>query len=248
LNMIVQSQKITESPFQMATTIFSCRYCSNDPLTYPQVLVHRCATSTCISRNAEDETQLAVHRLLECSNWNVGKYIFFDVQKVACLSEAIKLCGLDPKSVSREDMDKRDPIFECLACNDLRRGRCTFTWLGLYDHIRRQHSLIKKGWDDLKIELLGEEDAARVRDRNAEALSHKRAQSYYKGLYCAHCKMAGDSVTLAEHVNAVHKISEATDKDIVPFLDCARFPLEHWLWPPRPVARLPETLVRDPPP
>ena len=67
-----------------------------------------------------------------------------------------------------------------------------------YVHLR-QHS--DEGWDDLKIELLGDGDAAKVRDRNAETLSYKRAQKCYKGLYCAHCRMVGDSVTLAEHVN-----------------------------------------------
>jgi hypothetical protein len=131
LNMMVPSQMVTGSLFQMATTIFSCRLCDNDPLTYPQVLIHRCATATYISETAEDREQSVVRRFLECSIWNAGNYITFDVQKIACLSEAIKLCGLDPKTVTREDMDKRDPIFECIACNDLRKGRCTLTWLGL---------------------------------------------------------------------------------------------------------------------
>ena len=62
-------------------------------------------------------------------------------------------------------------------------------------------------WDDLQIELLRDEEAAKVRDRKSEALSHKRAQRGYKGLYCAHCKMAGDSVTLAEHVNVAYVFS-----------------------------------------
>ena len=59
-------------------------------------------------------------------------------------------------------------------------------------------------WDDLKIELLGEEDAAKVRARIAETAAYKRAQRGYCGLYCAHCKKVGDAVTLAEHVNLVY--------------------------------------------
>lgn len=70
-----------------------------------------------------------------------------------------------------------------------------------YAHLR-QHP--QEGWDDLKIELLGDEDAAKVRDRMAETLSHKRAQRFYNGLSCAHCKMAGDAVTLAQHLNTVY--------------------------------------------
>jgi hypothetical protein len=56
----------------------------------------------------------------------------------------------------------------------------------------------------LKIELLEGEEATKVKDRNADALAHKRAQINYKGLCCAHCKEVGDSVTLAEHVNVVY--------------------------------------------
>ena len=56
----------------------------------------------------------------------------------------------------------------------------------------------------MKIELLGGEDAAKVRDRNVETWSYERAQRYYKGLYCAHCKILGDTVTLAEHVSVVY--------------------------------------------
>ena len=57
------------------------------------------------------------------------------------------------------------------------------------------------------MELLRDEDAAKVRDRNAEALSHKRAQRGFEGLHCVHCKTTGDSVTLAEHVNMAYVFS-----------------------------------------
>jgi hypothetical protein len=217
--MMIPSQNVSESLLQLATTIFSCRLCHNEPLTYPRVLIHRCAVSY-HGTAATDGDQGVVRRLLDCTYWNAGNFISFDTQKIASLSEAIKLCGLDPKSVTREDMDKQNPIFECLTCNDVRKGRCTLTWLGLacffssfffvitlltshqYIHLRRQHP--QQGWEDLKIELLGDEDAAKVRDRNDEALSYKRAQRYYDGLYCAHCKMNGDAVGLAQHVNVAY--------------------------------------------
>ena len=131
MNMITPRQRPPKSLlFRLATTIFSCQRCNNDPLTYPQVLIHRCATMFNPYGNA-DEEQMVVGRFLDCSNWNACNSIIFDVSKVVCLSEAIKLCGLNPKSATREDMDKQDPIFECLACNDLRKGRCTLPWLGV---------------------------------------------------------------------------------------------------------------------
>jgi hypothetical protein len=124
LNMITPSQNITKSSLQLSTTIFPCVLCDNDPLTYPQVLIHRCATVAYgYGYTTHDEEKSVIRRSLDCSNWNAGNFISFDAQKIECLSEAIKLCGLDPKSATREDMDKRDPIFECLACNNLRKGR-----------------------------------------------------------------------------------------------------------------------------
>lgn len=131
LDMISPGQDINESLLQLATTFFSCRLCLRDePLTYPRVLIHRCATTT-HGTIGIDEDQLVVRRLLDCSYWNSGNFITLDAQKIESLSEAIKLCGLDPKSATREDMDKQNPIFECLTCNDLRKGRCTLSWLGL---------------------------------------------------------------------------------------------------------------------
>ena len=129
LDMIAPHQKLTESSFQLATTIFSCRHCCSYPLTYPQVLIHNCATA--FPGDAKDEEQSVIRRSLDSTNWNAANSITFDAKKFECLSEAIKVCGLDPESATREDMDKRDPIFECLACNDLRKGRCTLSWLGV---------------------------------------------------------------------------------------------------------------------
>ena len=128
LSLMSPNQNISESLLQLATTIFSCQYCTSDPLTYPRVLIHRCATTF---GHAIDDDRPALRRCLDCSDWNAGSVITFDTQKIVCMSEAIKLCGLDPKSTTKEDMDKQNPIFECLACNDVRNGRCTLSWLGL---------------------------------------------------------------------------------------------------------------------
>ena len=129
LTMMTPSQDICASSIlQLATTIFSCQFCHNEALTYPRVLIHRCAT---YQGSAIDEDQMGLRIYLGHSYWNAGNFITFDAQKIVSMSEAIKLCGLDPKSTTREDMDKQNPIFECLACNDERKGRCTLSWLGL---------------------------------------------------------------------------------------------------------------------
>ena len=218
MNMITQgcpTPSATESVLQLAISVFSCQLCSNEPLTYPRVLVHRCATRTTYYEPVNDEDLSILRRSLDCWYWNSGNYISFEAKKIVFLTKIIKLCGLDPKFATREDMDKLNPIFECLACNDARKGRCTLSWLGVvyflfswleillltlshqYVHLRQHQERL----DDLKIELLEDEDAAKVRDRMAEALSKKKAQRLYNGLTCAHCKTVGDAVTLAQHVN-----------------------------------------------
>ena len=131
LNMIAPRQNHSESSLQLATTIFSCRFCPDEPLTYPRVLVHRCATLWGAA-NAIDDDQVLLHRFLDGSSyWNSGNALTFNAHDIISMSKAIKLCGLDPKSATREDMDNQDPIFECLDCNDARKGRCTLSWLGV---------------------------------------------------------------------------------------------------------------------
>ena len=132
LNMISPSQNIDAPLLQLATTIFSCRFCPNEPLTYPRILIHQCANATYNGIMIDKDKDLSMLRsFLGHSYWNASNFIIFDEQKIVSLSEAIKLCGLDPKSATREDMDKQNPIFECLTCSDLRKGRCTLSWLGL---------------------------------------------------------------------------------------------------------------------
>ena len=147
LNMISPGQDISASSLlELATTIFSCRFCHNEALTYPQVLIHRCASHS-QGTPTTDEDLPVLRRFLDCSYWNSNNFLAFDAPKIASLSEAIKLCGLDPKSATREDMDKLDPIFECLSCNDVRKGRCTLPWLGVVCiFIFYYYHLIAIGW------------------------------------------------------------------------------------------------------
>jgi phosphoribulokinase len=95
----------------------------------------------------------------------------------------------------------------------------------------------------------------------AETLSHKKAQRFYGGFSCAHCKVVADYVALAQHVNVVyvfippvklefvlnysfsHTKLEPTNQDIIPILDYISFETEYWLWPPRPVAGIPNLTI-----
>jgi len=63
---------------------------------------------------------------------------------------------------------------------------------------QRQHSPLAQS--ELNVKLLDDENAAIVKDRVAETLSRTRAERGFKGLYCVHCKLSGDTVSLAQHV------------------------------------------------
>jgi hypothetical protein len=74
------------------------------------------------------------------------------------------------------------------------------------DHLRRQH--LQVGWEDLKIELLQDEDAAKVRD--IEMLRRCRInvpERVMRGYIVYTAKWLVTSVTLAEHVNVVYVFS-----------------------------------------
>jgi hypothetical protein len=134
LNMISPdcgTQNTSESVLQLAMTIYTCKLCPDEPLTYPRVLVHRCATKNSYSDPVNDDDLLVLRRSFDRSPWNSGNLISFEGQRIAFLSKLIKLCGLDPTSITKDDMDKQNPVFECLACNDARRGRRTLSWLGV---------------------------------------------------------------------------------------------------------------------
>jgi len=134
LHMITRGyglQNAAESALQLATTVFTCKFCS-EPLTYPRVLIHNCATKMFYyHERTGDEDLPSLRRFLQSTYWNHDNIITFDAKEIVPLIEVIELCGLDPKSATAKDMDKHNAIFECLSCNDVRKGRCTLSWLGV---------------------------------------------------------------------------------------------------------------------
>jgi hypothetical protein len=119
---MVQLQVELPEPFSkdqllLATTVFYCDACHTN-LFYPRVLVHRCA------KPFKD----VVVNCLECPAWNSCGNIKFDRNVHQAAVDIIEILGLDPKTVTAEDMTVRNSVLHCLDCRTTRQGRMTMIW------------------------------------------------------------------------------------------------------------------------
>ena len=98
------SEPFTKDQLLLATTIFYCDACHMD-LFYPQVLVHPCS-----------------------SPWNSSGNIKFNRDVHHAAIDIINVLGLDPKTVTVDDMTIRNSVLQCLNCRTTRLGRMTMFW------------------------------------------------------------------------------------------------------------------------
>ena len=82
-------------------------------LFYPQVLVHKCST---------------LYRSNLPLAWNSSGSIIFDRNVHQAAIDVIDILGLDPKSVTAEDMIASNRVLQCLDCRATRQGRMTMIW------------------------------------------------------------------------------------------------------------------------
>ena len=111
------SEPFTKDQLLLATTVFYCGACHID-LFYPQVLVHRCPTPF----------KAIVVNCLECPAWNSSGNIKFARYGHQAAIDIINILGLDPKTVTAEDMSVRNSVLQCLDCRATRQGRMTMIW------------------------------------------------------------------------------------------------------------------------
>lgn len=127
----------TENVFDLAMTSFRCSLCRGTPLTLQRAMVHH----HCTALNQWEDEPLrdgmtkdekleanTVGGILRQQRWNSKNVISFDKGWSTMLGSVIELCGLDPKTATVEDMNRANPIFECLACNSVYRRRKILHW------------------------------------------------------------------------------------------------------------------------
>ena len=111
------SEPFTKDQLLLATTVFYCGACHIE-LFYPRVLVHRCPIPF----------KDIVVNCLECPAWNSSGNIKFNKNVHQAAIDIIDILGLDPKTVTAEDMTVKNSVLQCLDCRATRRGRMTMIW------------------------------------------------------------------------------------------------------------------------
>ncbi|KAJ3556130.1 hypothetical protein NM688_g2194 [Phlebia brevispora] len=122
-------EKSDESPpdthvLDLAATAWTCKCCSlhrerHPVLQYPEVLEHGCLNRRMhqfeIGMFAHrDEWEYAVRAVTGYRKWTIEPLIMEDAH--TCAVEVIRACGMDPATVTREEMDKLDVRLTCKGC------------------------------------------------------------------------------------------------------------------------------------
>ena len=109
--------------------IFDCSY--NEYLHYPSVLMHGCASSGDFCGFEHGSVAHNLNMTFNESPWNQGGVIQFEPERMRILAAVVRLCGMDPRTTTRLQMDGLDPIIECVSCHSTRLGRATMKWWGV---------------------------------------------------------------------------------------------------------------------
>ncbi|KIM49548.1 hypothetical protein M413DRAFT_21749 [Hebeloma cylindrosporum] len=232
-----------ETVLTLATTFFACKTCYRVRLLrYPNILMHKCATTLDWQSSHEGEPEARfLKRHFQETFWNAKGHIVCEPAHRAFVVELVRLAGLDPVTATAGDMDAVDPIFECVPCNSVTKGRATMSWKTAVDHRfasdqHRDSTVTVK--EIFKPVLLDESEASVVRPRMREEKERKLRDEEYNcyrnGMVCTRCKKTGNFLLLWKHFREEHKISNPTDEDIVPGIDSASNPPLYRHWPPRP--------------
>ncbi|KAH9483652.1 hypothetical protein JR316_0003122 [Psilocybe cubensis] len=229
---------------ELATTTFRCPDCESGNrqeaglMRYPRVLAHHHALKWHYQRPVEDDDMKILRQVTGVVPWNQSQIIEFDTSAAVALKSVIKLCGLDPKTTTKEKMDELDPIVECLTCNALEKGRMVMRWQVASRHFNNEHkyaTLARR----MRISILKGEDAETIRARLNEEEERTRAAADYTGLACAQCCKHGNTVTLRSHLLKEHGIDKSSVKDnIAVRIDSNSVQKQFYAWPPRKEVKL----------
>ncbi|TFK38759.1 hypothetical protein BDQ12DRAFT_651090 [Crucibulum laeve] len=210
---------VDEKYLHLATTTFSCiachyRKCS---LTYPRILVHKCASSTYFCLVKWEKSELAeLFSNLRRTTWNYGRQINFNTAMYQETRKVVKLCGLDPDTTTVEGMDTLNPIFECVYCYNNIKGRCCLTWRAAPCHILSRHEANTAA---LKLLDAGLQSAALAQ---LTQLTFEQQGTYLSDnlFCCVYCQKRGHLIDLKNHIVEIHpKLKTDPRSDIVPVLD-----------------------------
>ena len=116
---------------ELATAFFSCALGCPEPLSFPRVLVHKCANSVVQVPTFElvsmDRTQ-ALSATLGEEPWNFrGDRITFSPKASLAAHKIVEIVGLDPYCTTAKRMDELDLWFGCPLCST-DELKCLMSW------------------------------------------------------------------------------------------------------------------------
>lgn len=107
----------------LASTTFYCRKCSVY-LSSQQTMVHSCAR-TVRFLDSESDSEL-IKTAIQQWDWNSSIFIF-KPRITEQVGKVLQMCFFDP-TITVQQLEQLDPIFECLDCHNAVMGRYTLKW------------------------------------------------------------------------------------------------------------------------
>ena len=129
---------------ELATSLFRCSSCSTHSLRFPNILAHDCAHRADIGKCGLEGQSDWVSEAFKSEwgkttcegtwNWNLCIHVPTG-SELANLHAVLDLLKLDPKTTTFEELEKLNPIVECLHCHSMAEGRCLMSWGKVVSHI-----------------------------------------------------------------------------------------------------------------
>lgn len=117
---------------ELATTLFNCNRCYQNPISYPRILIHGCLTEykSWQHTSPPDCDEKLLRTSASSEPWNVPKNRITTIKEemVETVSTLLTFCGLDPEVATAQEMDERDARFECQPCWSDTRGALIMDW------------------------------------------------------------------------------------------------------------------------
>ncbi|TFK41664.1 hypothetical protein BDQ12DRAFT_710696 [Crucibulum laeve] len=171
---------------------------------------------------------IATATTLSDTTWNYAEQINFDIAMYQETRKVVELCGLDPDTTTAEEMDKLNPVFECVPCYRTSEGRCCLTWRTAAHHTLTSHHTVEPAV--LKLLDAGLQAAAQEQFTR-RTIKQQCTYTSYNSFCCVYCQKRGHLIDLKNHIVEVHpELKTDPRTDIVPVLDEDRTPANDQLY------------------
>ncbi|TFK25800.1 hypothetical protein FA15DRAFT_668129 [Coprinopsis marcescibilis] len=199
-SMITLSDPVVAGPvptmetLNLATSVFKCEHCSK-AMHARQAIGHAC-------RRYNYPNSPLVSKFY--SNTSLHPWSTFQFAKdcSARIARFLVLFGHDPKTMAPEELDKLDPIVECVKCKSYSCGRLIMDWRSVMSHSCQEY-----------YRTLDPETEVYVRRRMDEVQCRERNNNINK-LVCTRCRFEGIGTLMRQHLATEHSISDPADDDI----------------------------------